>query len=218
MRTAPLARFDVTRTVHVVELASGKGGRFHAATPGGPCLERGTRRHARRAQRLFARVVREGAPSSCARTAQLQCTESGGSKSVIGGAYRRTLRGAQRQCQRPGAVSTCRCRGTRLSRDGSAVITTTIGSPGSMGRLQRMHSGVDILGVVEQHARQTGGAQDHEGTPGPSRAGRSPPSPRRTADRPSSSSLSRSGSRWRCGGAMTRASPCTRSPTRASAT
>jgi hypothetical protein len=99
---------------------------------------------------------RAGAPSSCARSAQLQCTESGGSKRVIGGAYRRTLRGAQRQCQRPGAAFTCRSRGTRLSRDGSAVITTTIGSPASMGRRHATHSNIDILSVVEQHARQIG--------------------------------------------------------------
>jgi hypothetical protein len=97
-----------------------------------------------------------GAPSSCARSAQLQCTESGGSKRVIGGAYRRTLRGAQRQCQRPGAAFTCRSRGTRLSRAGSAVITTTIGSPASMGRRHATHSNIDILSVVEQHARQIG--------------------------------------------------------------
>jgi hypothetical protein len=74
---------------------------------------------------------------------------------MIGGAYRRTLRGAQRQCQRPGAASTCRSRGTRLSRDGSAVITTTIGSPGSMDRWQAMHSNIGILSVVRQHAGQT---------------------------------------------------------------
>ena len=100
------------------------------------------------------------APSSCAPPTQLQSTGSSGSNSVFGAAYRRTLRGTQRQCQRPGAASTCRCRGTRLSRDGSAVITMTIGSPGSMRRRQAMHANSDILRVAEQHARQTGGATE----------------------------------------------------------
>jgi hypothetical protein len=45
--------------------------------------------------------------------------------------------------------------------DGSAVITITIGSPGSMGRPQAMHSNIDILSVVRQHARQIGGAQGY---------------------------------------------------------
>jgi hypothetical protein len=34
----------------------------------------------------------------------------------------------------------------------------TIGSPGSIGRWQAMHSSIDILSVVGQHARQTGSA------------------------------------------------------------
>jgi hypothetical protein len=33
----------------------------------------------------------------------------------------------------------------------------TIGSPGSIGRRQAMHSSIDILSVVGQYARQTGG-------------------------------------------------------------